>query len=109
MGTRAEMRDVTSFYYLRAPYGTTGIVLVSYDKAENRVTIDTDSVSGDFSVLLNEDMVDFSKPIVFVVDGTEVQMKVTPSLDVLRETTAERGDPNYQFFAEISYSNLLNI
>ena len=109
MGTRAEMRDVTSFYYLSAPYGTTGIVLVSYDKAENRVTIETDSVSGDFSVLLNEDMVNFSKPVVFVVDGTEVQMKVTPSLDVLRKTTAERGDPNYQFFAEVSYSDLLNM
>ena len=109
MGVRADMRGVTSFYYLRAPYGTTGIVLVSYDKAENRVTIDTDSVSGDFSVLLNEDMVDFSKPVVFVVNGTEIPMTVTPSLDVLRETTAERGDPNYQFFAEVSYSNLLNI
>ena len=70
---------------------------------------ETDSVSGDFSVLLNEDMVNFSKPVVFVVDGTEVQMKVTPSSDVLRKTTAERGDPNYQFFAEVSYSDLLNM
>lgn len=83
-------------------------MLVSYDKAANRVTIETDSLSGDFSVLLNEDMVDFSKPVVFVVDGKEIPMTVTPSLDVLRETTAERGDPNYQFFAEVSYSNLLN-
>ena len=108
MGTRAEMREVKSFYYLRAPYGTSGIELVSYDRASNRIEITTEDISGDFSVLLNEDMVDFSKPVTFVVDGTEVSRTVTPSLDVLKETTAERGDPNYQFFAEVSFSSLLN-
>ena len=108
MGTRAEMREVRSFYYLRAPYGTNGIVLVSYDRASNRIEITTEDLSGDFSILLNEDMVDFSKPVTFVVDGTEVSRTITPSLDVLKETTAERGDPNYQFFAEVSYSSLVN-
>ena len=107
MGTRAEMRDIRSFYYLRAPYGTTGTVLVSYDRDANRIDITTEALSGDFSMLLNEDMVDFSRPVTVVVDGSEVSKTVTPSLDVLRETTAERGDPNYQFFAEVSYSGLL--
>ncbi|MBP5162986.1 MAG: prolyl oligopeptidase family serine peptidase [Spirochaetales bacterium] len=108
MGTRADMRDVTSFYYLRAPYGTTGTVLVSYDRNKNLVSIETDSLSGDFSVLLNEDMVDFSKPVTFVIDGKEVSRTVTPSLEVLKETTAERGDPNFQFFAEVSLSSILD-
>ena len=108
LGTRAEMRTVTSFYYLRAPYGTTGTVLASYDRDMNLVSIETENLSGDLSVLLNEDMVDFSKPVTFVIDGKEVSRTVTPSLDVLKETTAERGDPNYQFFAEVSLSSLLD-
>ena len=83
-------------------------MLVSYDSASNRIEIKTEALSGDFSILLNEDMVDFSKPVTFVVDGTEVSRTITPSLDVLKETTAERGDPNYQFFAEVSYSSLVN-
>ena len=59
-------------------------------------------------MLLNEKMVDFSRPVTFVIDGKEISRTVTPSLDVLKETTAERGDPNYQFFAEVSLSSLLD-
>ena len=107
IGTRAGMRDVESFYYLRAPYGTTGTVLVSYDKSTNRIEIETEDLSGDFSVLLNEEMVDFTKPVTFVVNGKEISRTVTASLDILKETTAERGDPNYQFFAEVGYNDLM--
>ena len=53
-------------------------------------------------VLLNEEMVDFARPVTFVVDGKSVTMEVVPLMSVLEETTAERGDPNYQFEAEIS-------
>ncbi len=107
LGTRAEMREVRSFYYLRAFGDAKGTVLVSYDRDNNRIEIETDSLEGNFSILLNEEMVDFSKPVTFVVDGNEVSRKITPYLECLRETTFERGDPNYQFFAEISYSSLI--
>ncbi len=106
MNVRAELREATNFYYLSAPYGTTGTVLVSYEKGANRVEIKTENLSGDFSVLLNDDMVDFSKPVTFVVDGESVSRKVEPSLAVLRQTTFELGDPNWQFLAEVSYSSL---
>ena len=101
--TRAPSRSVTSFYYLRAPFETTeGTIIAGFNRDENTVTIRTENLNGPYSVLLNEEMVDFARPVTFVVDGKSVTMEVVPLMSVLEETTAERGDPNYQFEAEIS-------
>ncbi len=107
LSTRASERNVESFYYLKAPLEVTeGMIIVQYEPGENRVVIDTDGINGDFSVLFNEDMIDFEKPVEFVVDGSNMTMDVMPYLSVLEKTTAERGDPFYQFEAEVSYSQL---
>ena len=107
LATRAELREVDSFYYLSAPKETKeGLIRASYDRDANRVTVNTEEVNGEFSILLNEQMVDFEKPIAFIVNGAEITVKVNPDRAVLEKTTAERGDPNYQFEAEIAYAEL---
>lgn len=108
LSTRADQRSVESFYQLRAPYTTTeGLIQLHCSPADNRIEVRTEGLNGDFSILLNEALVDFDRPVVFVADGAEVRLRVTPSRAVLRDTTWERGDPYYQFEAEISYAQLL--
>ena len=109
LSTRAPMREVESFYYLSAPKETTeGMIRINYDD-QNKITIQTQNVNGEFSVLLNEQMIDFDRPVLFSVNGEEITLKVIPDQEVLTKTTAERGDPNYQFEAEISYSELMEL
>lgn len=97
-----------SFYYLKASQDATeGMIIVQYEPGGNRVVVDTDGLNGDFSILFNEEMIDFEQPVEFVVDGEIVTMDIVPYLSVLKETTVERGDPYYQFEAEVSYSQLI--
>ena len=76
-------------------------------EGDNRIEIDASGFEGEFDIYLNEDMIDFAKPVTFVVDGREISVDVKPSLEILRATTLERGDWNYQFEAKVSYSQLL--
>ncbi len=104
LGTRAEQRETESFYYLTAAYTTdSGVIQASYSLAENRIILTVQDVSGPFGVLLNEQMIDFSKPVTFSVNGEETVMNVLPDRKVLEETTAERGDPNFQFEARVIF------
>lgn len=105
LNTRAELRQTESFYYLSAPLTAKG-TLKAYLRGGNRIEIDTHAFEGDFSIYLNEDMVDFAKPVTFIVDGSEVKLALSPSLAVLRETTFERGDWNYQFEAKVTSEQL---
>ena len=107
LSTRADQRDVTSFYYLKAPFETKGLILAEYDRETNTVTLQTEDLEGDFSILLNEEMVDFTRPVTFILNEKTAELSLTPSRTVLEETTAERGDPNYQFEAEVKYSELI--
>ena len=68
---------------------------------------DEPDLNGDFYILMNEDMIDFSDSVEFNVDGKTVTVDVIPDEDILRQTTDERGDPNYQFWARFSYRELL--
>ena len=52
-------------------------------------------------------MIDFDSPVEFNVDGKTVTVDVTPDEDILRETTEERGDLYYQFWAKVSYRDLM--
>ena len=104
LSTRASLRETESFYYLRAPYDTdTGLITASFSRDENTVSIDAQDLNGPFSLLLNEEMVDFSQPIRLEVNGEITELSVTPDRQVLFETTYDRGDPCYQFEAEIHF------
>ena len=102
LSTRADSREVDSWYYLRAPYTTNkGIIQASWAEGANVIAIQTTGVEGEFSILLNEKMVDFSEPVTILVNEEETVLDLTPSWKTLMETTTLRGDPNYQFEAEI--------
>lgn len=107
LDTRAPQRQTRSFYYLSAPFTASGTLKVT-NKGDNRIEIDASGFEGDFDLYLNEEMFDFSQPVTFVLGENEVTLTLTPSLEILKETTRERGDQNYQFEAKVSYSQLLN-
>jgi len=103
LSTRADSRRTETFYYLSAPYTTNqGTVTVTAD-GDNRFAVETRDVNGEFSILLNEEMVDFSRPVTFTVDGGETSLTLTPDRALLAATTADRGDPEYQFEAKVTF------
>lgn len=100
-------RGIKSFYWLSTP-ATSGTIDASYDKATNTITFKQCSVKrAKITVYLNEEMVDLFSPVKIVMpDGSVQEFTPEVSLEMLRDTTAERGDPNYQFCA--SYTFKLN-
>ncbi len=103
LSTRADSRETDTFYYLKAPYSTCqGLIRAGYDPEENRVTIETQDVTGEFSILLNEQMVDFTQPVLLTLNGREMTVSPVPVQEILDETTADRGDPCCQFEAMIT-------
>lgn len=101
---RADQRLGASFYWLQADKRhTKGMVVASYDKEANAINVEQCSVPGRVTFLLSNDMLDLFQPItVNTPDGNSTVMTVTPDIDLLYETTEERGDYNYQFAAKIT-------
>lgn len=97
-------RGIHAFYWISTA-ATSGTIDASYDKATNTITISECTVRrADVTVYLNEDMVDLFSPVKIVMpDGTVEEFTPELSLDLLRETTKERGDPNYQFCASYTF------
>jgi hypothetical protein len=107
LSTRTPSREADSFYYLRAPYETDrGMIRAGYSRDANRVWIETDGVEGNFSILLNEKMVDFAQQVTFSLNGKETVLRLVPDRRILERTVAERGDPDYAFEAEVSSAEL---
>ncbi len=100
-------RGINSFYWISTS-ASSGIIDASYDKATNTVTIaQCTARRANVTVYLNEEMVDLFSPVKIVMpDGSVNEFMPELSPDLLRETTKERGDPNYQFCA--SYTFKLN-
>ncbi|MBR6090323.1 MAG: hypothetical protein IKP86_10345 [Anaerolineaceae bacterium] len=106
LGTRAELRETESFYYLSADENAKGIIGVRRDG--NSVWLSPENFEGDFMIYFNEDMIDFSQPVHFhVADRGEIDVFLIPEGYRLLETTFDRGDPNFQFEAAVSYLWLL--
>lgn len=97
-------RGIESFYWLSTA-ASMGTIDASYDKTTNTITIKQCTISrADVTIYLNEDMVDLFSPVKLVMpDGSVTEFTPEISLDLLRETTAERGDPNYQFCASYTF------
>ena len=104
LSTRADSRETAAFYYLSAPYTTNqGRIRVSGGD-DNRFVIEAEDVNGDFCMMLNEYMVDFSQPVTFTVNGEETTLTLTPDRSILTATTEDRGDPWFQFEAMVWFS-----
>lgn len=104
LSQRADERPGTSFYWLQADKNCQeGRIVARYDRQANAITVEQCSVPGEVTFLLSNDMLDLFAPVVVnTPDGNSTQVTVTPDIDLLRETTAERGDPHYQFAASIT-------
>ena len=97
-------RGLTTFYWLSTE-ATGGAVDISYDKSTNTITVKTCTIRGGaLTVYLNEDMVDLFKPVTIKLpSGKEITFTPEISVDVIRKTTQERGDKNYQFCAAYTF------
>ncbi len=101
--TRAELRETDAFYYLSADKNTHGLIQVYRDG--NFFLFAPEGLEGDFMIYFNEDMIDFSQPVHFqIADKGELDVMLIPEESWLNFTTFERGDPNYQFEAAVSYN-----
>ncbi len=99
---RANQREVESNYWLSASFDVTeGMIIASYDKASNTITIEENTANGAVTVLINEDMLDVFSPITVKTPTDSYEVNVTPDYELLKSTTYERGDENYQFVASI--------
>ncbi|HEY0073032.1 MAG TPA: hypothetical protein VGB77_02945 [Abditibacteriaceae bacterium] len=67
---------------------------------DNRITLTTTPNVTDLTVLLDNRLVDFSRPISFEVNGKTSQQILRPSLQVLCDTLLQRGDPNLAFTSQ---------
>ncbi len=100
---RANLREVESFYWLSASYDVTeGVMIASYDKTTNSITIEENSANGPVIVLISNDMLDVFAPITVNTPEGSYEVTVTPDYELLKSTTYERGDKNYQFIASIT-------
>lgn len=105
--SRFTSRSVQSFYWLCADNSVVGgTIVASYSKASNAVVVESNTVQGDVSILLNDRMMDFSKPITIMTEKGTFEVEPDIDLEVLAETTAERGDPDYQFLMRVSLAEL---
>ncbi len=104
LGNRASQRSTESFFWLRAAKEIEdGMIVARIEKENNRIVVEENTTGQKFEVLFNEEMLDLEKPVELVsVDGTVSVLDVEFSLDLLRETTYERGDYNYQFVAKVT-------
>ena len=50
-------------------------------------------------------MVDFSQPVTFNVNGQETRLTLTPDQTLLTRTTQDRGDPEFQFEAGVTFKS----
>ncbi len=101
---RPEERAVESFYWLKADKDIKeGMIVARIENKENRIVIERNTTGKSFDVLFNEEMLDVTKPIEVVgADGTTKVVKAEISLELLKKTTYERGDYNYQFVGSVT-------
>lgn len=91
---------IKDFFWLRVPEPVKGERFETICR-DNVLTIKTAPNTAAASVLLDERLVDFAKPIKLVVNGKTTTQKVKPSLRTLCETLQRRGDPALAFTAEV--------
>ena len=96
-------RKNDTFYWLSAK-GIAGKIVASVDKSTNTVTIEQANKKGidEVTVYLNEDMVDLFSEVKVVYNGKTTVVNPQISLDLLRQTTQDRSDPNYQFCISVT-------
>lgn len=94
---------IYSFYWLMDPAPAKGHEIDAACR-DNRLVISTHRGVARFSVLLDERLVDFDRPVVVEHDGREERLSVQPKIAALSRTLLERGDPALAFSCRIDFT-----
>jgi len=91
---------ISDFFWLRVAQPVRG---EKFDVTcrDNTLTVTAAPNVTSASILLDQRLVDFSKPVTLTVNGKTTKKKLKPSLRTLCETLQRRGDPGLAFTAEI--------
>ena len=73
---------------------------------DNSLVIQPEDVNGDFSILVNPQLLDVSKSIHIRTPEGEYSVEVNPSPEILAASLRITGDPELAWVAEIPYSLL---
>ncbi len=73
--------------------------VVEADRANNRINVDSRGV-GDFRLLLNDEILDLSKPFTVVVNGTAIKQENERSITFLTDEIKNRFDPTWIFVTD---------
>ncbi|MDF2542323.1 MAG: hypothetical protein K0S47_2041 [Herbinix sp.] len=107
LGNRGEKRNTNCFYWLkRNPEVTQGEIIARFDTSLNKIIIERDTTEGQFQILVNEEMIDLFAPILVETPKGCASVRANLSEKLIRETTYDRGDRNFQFVAAIDCSQL---
>lgn len=93
---------IQDFFWLRAPAPGKKREITATCR-DNRVTVTATTNLPTVTVLLDGRLVDLSKPVTFAVNGAESSRRLKPSLKILCETMARRGDPDLAFTAAVEF------
>jgi hypothetical protein len=89
----------TSFAWLHVPAPRVDATVEAV-LGDNRVDVTTHDVD-ELHVYLDERMIDYTRPVTIAADGREETYELAPSLRVLCDTMAERGDPRLAFTSRV--------
>lgn len=101
LGMRSPLRTTKAFYWLETE-GKEGMIEARLDRATRTITLKTEKVASPVTLLLNQKMLSFDKPLTLIMNGKKQTLKPTVSAETQKRTLADRGDPFYQFDMEIT-------
>ncbi len=105
LDTRDRLTDraVDSFYWVKIPHKVAeGTVILRLEAEENRIVVERDDTGGKITVLLRDGMLDLDRPVTVEYPGGQTKIFHTDRSEAtMRETLAERGDPNYIFSSSL--------
>lgn len=92
-------KEVDALNWLHVPEPAVGMEIDASCR-DNCLSIKSRGIK-EVHALLDERLVDFSKPLAIDVNGNASKKAIVPSLRTLCETLAERGDPEYMFASRV--------
>ncbi|MCY2925250.1 MAG: hypothetical protein NT031_07400 [Planctomycetota bacterium] len=69
---------------------------------QNNAVVITAERASELTVLLDERLIDFAKPVTVTANGLSTTHTLSPSIRVLCQTLKQRGDPEFMFTARVS-------
>ncbi|MEO6035414.1 MAG: hypothetical protein ABIQ35_09185, partial [Verrucomicrobiota bacterium] len=92
---------IRDFFWLRVPAPVSG---EKFDVTcrDNVVTVTATPKVSSASLMVDQRLIDFAKPVKLILNGKTTTRKLKPTLRTLGESLQRRGDPDLAFTAEIA-------